>query len=53
MTHFSDERSLWRVDNQRKHNEKVLDILNTASAAMMERLPGIGPKTAISIHTYR
>ncbi len=53
LTHALEEKSCWRVANQKVHNDKILDIVNTANVKILQTLPGIGPKTAISIHSYR
>lgn len=44
---------MWRIENQERHNAKILAIVNTANLRVLQSLPGIGAKTAISIHSFR
>jgi len=47
------ETSNWKIHNQARHNNKVLDILNTGNTKLLAGLPGVGPKTAFLIHQHR
>ena len=51
--HPLEVRSHWSARDQEEHNSLILGILNTANIAMLQKLPGIGPKTAIKLHTQR
>jgi len=43
----------WKVDQQKKHNENILNFLNSANMKVLQALPAVGPKSACVIHTYR
>ena len=51
--HPLEVRSHWSAKDQQEHNGLILGILNTANIGMLQKLPGIGPKTAIKLHTQR
>ena len=51
--HPLEVRSHWSATDQQEHNSLILGILNTANIGMLQKLPGIGPKTAIKLHTQR
>ena len=53
LKHPLQENKAWRVRNQNEHNSNLLTILNTANMGMLQKLPGIGPKSAIIIHSQR
>jgi len=43
----------WKVEKQMKHNENILNLLNTANMKVLQALPAVGPKSACAIHVYR
>ena len=53
MTHALEEKKAWKVSNQKAHNQQILNILNSGNLKILQTLPGIGPKTAIGLHSYR
>ena len=51
--HPLEVKGHWSTKDQQEHNGLILGILNTANIGMLQKLPGIGPKTAIKLHTQR
>merc|ERR1719180_596538 len=45
----------WKVlaGRQKTHNNNILTLLNTANAAMLTKLPAVGPKSAFVLQQYR
>jgi DNA uptake protein ComE-like DNA-binding protein len=51
--HPLEVRSHWTSNDQKEQNSLMLGILNRAELRMLQKLPGVGPKTAIKLHTQR
>ncbi len=51
--HPLQTKTAWTVYDQGEHNANILTLLNSGNHTMLEKLPGIGPKTAVKIHTQR
>ncbi len=45
--------SNWKVENQQRHNNNILSLLNSANLNMLKSLPAIGPKTAFVLINHR
>ena len=53
IMHALEEKQAWKVRNQIDHNDNMLRLLNNANVGMLQKLPGVGPKTAIILHSQR
>ena len=53
LTHALEEKQAWKIENQSAHNKNILGLLNSGNMKILQMLPGVGPKSAIIIHTQR
>jgi len=53
--HPLEVKENWNVDpnKQRKHNENILNLLNSANMKVLQALPAIGPKASLVIASER
>ena len=53
IKHAIKDDRMWKVRNMESHKRNLLEILNSGNLKILQSLPGIGPKTAIVVHSHR